>query len=388
MAKATDGLRVEEVKHALREWMVRNYRPGESLPGDRVLSRQFGVSNITIAKAMQFLSVEGLVERRPRSGTYLRDWRAESPVALVTGIDILHRSASGFLRQMVATLRNLLHDASIPQELFIGHSDPGKYCSHDELSVDFFNAVEKSALRAVILAGVIPKGPWLGKLNTANIPVFGLNSDVQYGVFSTSGDAIRRAVRHLYSQGRRRFAILTPADRCKAEIPEGESRHITPNGTVALAHFDEVLTELGLEKRREWFGVTDYAGVAGAGWEETRDLWIARPHEHPDVLIVTDEGLLHNAAVALTEMNVDVPSELHVVTHMSAGITHRLLFPVSRFEVDFAAHANALVNMLKTVLSGKQPPCAHIELPAHLVMLEGGHTRHAGKPPITASRKP
>ncbi|MCF7855595.1 MAG: substrate-binding domain-containing protein [Candidatus Pacebacteria bacterium] len=371
MVRSRAALPVEEVTRSMRDWIVRAFQPGDSLPGDRELSRRFGVSNVTIGKAMQVLVAEGLVERRPRSGTYMLDWRENLPVALVTGVDLFHPGASNYFRRIIANLRNRLRDANISQELFIGHSDPGKYCREDDLSPEFLEAVDKSALRAVILVSVVPRGDWLEKLKVAGIPVIGMNPYVQYGVFSTSGDAIRRSVRHLYAQGCRRFAMLVPRDRCAQGGPDRREPRLSPDGLVACKHFAGVLAELGLEKRDEWIGVTDFAGVPGAGWEETREIWIAHPEERPDALIVMDEALFNNVAVALLEMNVDVPRELHVVTNTSAGIAHRLPFPVSRIEIDSGAQSEAFMRMLREVLGGNEPRSTHIDLPAKLKMLEG-----------------
>ena len=47
------------------------YAPGEKLPHDAELSKQFQVSRLTIIKALRQLEIEGLVERKAGSGTYV-----------------------------------------------------------------------------------------------------------------------------------------------------------------------------------------------------------------------------------------------------------------------------------------------------------------------------
>jgi LacI family transcriptional regulator len=49
------------------------YAPGERMPSEAQLVERFGVSRPTIIRALRDLQGEGLIERRPGSGTYLKD---------------------------------------------------------------------------------------------------------------------------------------------------------------------------------------------------------------------------------------------------------------------------------------------------------------------------
>lgn len=48
-------------------------RPGDRLPSENELSQRFGVSRITSKRALEMLSAEGLVERVPGKGTFLKE---------------------------------------------------------------------------------------------------------------------------------------------------------------------------------------------------------------------------------------------------------------------------------------------------------------------------
>src|SRR5262245_60390642 len=48
-----------------------DFKPGERIPSDSELVREFGVSRPTVAKALQELEQHGLVRRRAGSGTYV-----------------------------------------------------------------------------------------------------------------------------------------------------------------------------------------------------------------------------------------------------------------------------------------------------------------------------
>src|ERR1700735_1352395 len=49
------------------------YRNGARLPSEAELMRRFDVSRMTVVKAMHHLQQEGLLVRRPGSGTYASD---------------------------------------------------------------------------------------------------------------------------------------------------------------------------------------------------------------------------------------------------------------------------------------------------------------------------
>src|SRR4051794_19095688 len=63
----------------LREQIARReHAPGAPLPTEEALCEQFGVSRITVRRALQDLETQGFVERRHGVGTFVRE---SSPVA-------------------------------------------------------------------------------------------------------------------------------------------------------------------------------------------------------------------------------------------------------------------------------------------------------------------
>jgi len=56
------------------------YRPRTSLPSEPALAEQNGVSRVTVRRALDQLASEGLIERRPGAGTFVKGGQASLPM--------------------------------------------------------------------------------------------------------------------------------------------------------------------------------------------------------------------------------------------------------------------------------------------------------------------
>ncbi len=62
------------VKHSL-DLLLREYEPGMKIPSERVLAEKFGIARMTLRHSLEALILEGKLERRPGSGTYMTNKR-------------------------------------------------------------------------------------------------------------------------------------------------------------------------------------------------------------------------------------------------------------------------------------------------------------------------
>ncbi|MFF3562794.1 PLP-dependent aminotransferase family protein [Streptomyces sp. NPDC002574] len=78
-----DGSSSGNLAESLRSDLLR-YSPGEKLPSSRVLVERFGVSPVTVSRALAALAAEGLVVTRPGAGAYRAPGRAGDARAVDT----------------------------------------------------------------------------------------------------------------------------------------------------------------------------------------------------------------------------------------------------------------------------------------------------------------
>jgi GntR family transcriptional regulator len=86
-----------------RRLLAGHWQPGERLPTERQLCRQFAASQITVRRAMQILEEEHLLERRQGSGTYANS-------TAMRKIPILNADFFGSVRRYAPRLQRRLHD--------------------------------------------------------------------------------------------------------------------------------------------------------------------------------------------------------------------------------------------------------------------------------------
>ena len=90
-----DGKPVSLYQRILSEIRARilsgEWQPGHRIPFEHELSAEYGCSRMTVNKAMSELAKSGLIERRRRSGSFVR--RPQSQAAILEIHDIKHRGS-------------------------------------------------------------------------------------------------------------------------------------------------------------------------------------------------------------------------------------------------------------------------------------------------------
>lgn len=72
----TDGTTTpkhQQLREILYDWCTQSLSPGDMLPGERVLEEHFGVSRITVRRAIGDLVASGKLARRRGKGTFVAD---------------------------------------------------------------------------------------------------------------------------------------------------------------------------------------------------------------------------------------------------------------------------------------------------------------------------
>jgi GntR family histidine utilization transcriptional repressor len=101
----------QQIRRALAQPILRGeWPPGTRMPAEIALTERFGTSRMTVAKAVQSLASEGLVERRRRVGTVVSERPQERPVFEIWDIADLVTRAGGSYSYKLLSCEQLKRD--------------------------------------------------------------------------------------------------------------------------------------------------------------------------------------------------------------------------------------------------------------------------------------
>lgn len=329
----------EQVAGELFAMLRKGLSPGDRLPSEAALSEMLGVSTITLREALSVLAHRGFIERRHGSGTYVADPAKGQWIAIVTNVDLSDPRVSYFHRRVAMMVRKLIAEAGLRARLYSGVST-GRNSAENGGALPHFllEDIKLDAIRAIVSLDSDTHALY----RDMPLPIVGSGSKYPYSVSVDSNAILRRAIAVLKAEGRKNIAVIgwgTEPDR-KACM--------------------DLLKSQGLSSRREWVRNNLDPTASAAGWLQFEDIWAASKQK-PDGLIVLDDVLFHDVALAVLKHNVDVPRSLSVVTHYNLGSGIITPFECTCIAIDPDFVARSFADVLQLVLQANPPTEKHIE---------------------------
>ena len=321
------------------------HRPGEKMPSARKLAVEFGVSVSTLRAAEAILMHEGRLAGHPRSGVRVCPAGACFRVGVLSELNLLSTDCC-YHRDLANHTLRLLRACGMAATLYCGSLRPGE-SSDAPTCPEFWDALEHGRLDAVVVIDAPATEAWYWSMQ--NLPVPAVGTFTSFPMEDNALCMIVPGLRALRAHGASRIAMLT-WERGRA-----------------FPVFEQALAALGLVSGPSWIGGEFNPALPGSGWEAFRDIWTAEP-EKPDGLLVTDDVLFRDAALAIAELGIDVPGELKVATLANSSLSlPAVAIPHTRFEFDPMTDAQALVDLLERRLAGEAPPAEPVRRPFAVV---------------------
>lgn len=343
------------VGERLEKGLMRLIVSGRLPPGARVLSAatlavELKAHPITVQRALQRLAAKGVLERRPRLGTFVRPGHDAFRTAVLFGPALTDES-SCFYRALYRTLRELSPHPRWHCFLYDGLNE----ASTAALPADALDAMpqfrhflwdhQQYVFRGFIAVGVGAE-QWSAISRTAaGLPLvrFGLDGEIHfdYAHFAASGAG------RVLKEGARRLSYLRtlPSDSPDDDVTE-ICRMVRDTPGAALETVQFATRPPVYDERRD----TVFCQRLVRRWMRERRL--------PDAILISDDVAMRGLAHALVSSGLTGARAPRVLCWANKGIRLHYGMPVLRYEVDPAAFARTLAKTLVARTAGKDvAPC-------------------------------
>ncbi len=181
-------------------------KPGTRLPPIKTLAGQWNTNYFTVRLALTPLANEGLIERSPGRGSFVRDQRSQlTSVAIYYGGNLWVDREGAFYQKLYYVLQAILERKNIRITTFI---DTRPSPSHQLTPLpDLLKAIEKREVQGVISPMLSPgERAWL------------VNLGIPYSIFGRQGvggnyeQMVALALDRLVEQGCRTVGAISPED--------------------------------------------------------------------------------------------------------------------------------------------------------------------------------
>lgn len=343
-----------QITDAVREMVLsRAIQDGSRLPSTQALAEQWKVKVPTVHDALTPLVKEGLLERTPRIGTFVR--RREERLARVgiylSSDHIWRASAFVFGRTLCKELHEQLGRLDIEDSLWV---DPRPEAEQATPWAELARAAAERRFQALIVPSVdLAHIPWLDKLP---VPVVFLSTHppLPNRVDFDDRDWAETALSLLREQGCRSVGVIS-----------AKKVHLSANGEPIEGHtgfyrqLSAAAVRLGLDLRPEWVMHAPPEGFHenGAafkqfGYAAMTRLW-ACP-ERPDGIAVYEDVTAAGAIMATMQARIAVPDELKLALHSNAEIGLFCPFPAAFIDVCVTEVAAALIAQTRRLYAGEE----------------------------------
>jgi DNA-binding LacI/PurR family transcriptional regulator len=296
-SKATEKTppRYEQARREVEDFIrVQGLKPGDRLPSEDDLRREFGWSRMTITRALNELTWEGRLRRVQGSGTYVAEPAASGkPRRILVSSPVVHGNSPAYSGDddYCAPLFAGIREEAAAQRVDIVYQAAG--------GIPEPSAVEEYGVDGVLsLAWRMDDLPRVLSLHEAGVRIvaLALRSRAHHlPLLSTDNfEGVSRAVKHLLENGHRRIAFST-VNMANSDVFE------------RLSGFQYTMAQAGL--------AVDPAYLQVSGWRRDvsfLEAWWRSMSPKPTALLLdgTDAPAV---LAALRRQNVRIPEDLSVI---------------------------------------------------------------------------
>ncbi len=347
-------------------------RPGDRLPSTQALAAEWDAQVRTVHDALTPLVKEGLLERTPRVGTFVRSQEERlSHVGIYVCNSLWTTPAFTFGRAVCKELHDQLAGLGIADSVWVDPRSPAEQSTAwDELG--------RAAGERRIQALLVPLSDsahiqWLDKLP---VPVVFLSTQpLPNKVGFDSRQWVETALTLLRDQGCHTVGAISANKVRLTAAGEAIEGH-----TEFYRQLRDVAKQLGLELRPEWILHAPPEGFGHNGGAVQQFGFEAMSHlckldKRPDGVAIYEDVTASGAIMAVMQERIDVPHDLKLALHRNAEIGLFCPFPAAFVDVRVADVAAAMIGHMRRLYDGVE--VQSLDVPYHAVPASPSASRGA-----------
>ncbi len=323
---------------------------GSRLPSTQELAAQWDANVMTVQHALTPLVKEGLLDRTPQVGTFVRKREERlTRVGIYASGDLWRNSAYAFGRTLCNELHRQLSGDDISEDVWV---DPRPTAEQGKPWDELVRAAAERRFQVLIVPGVgLPELAWLQKLA---VPVVYLSSaNIRNKVSMDGPQWAEGALKILAGQGCRRVGAI-----CSVKLPEDGIAGSSCESRQFYLALERNAIRLGLELRPEWIvrPEKDFVNIAVEvpqfGYDSFQALW--RQSERPEGIVVYEDVTASGVLMAIKSEQIRVPEDLKLVLHRNAEVGLFCPVPASFMDVNISEVAAALISQAQKLYNGEE----------------------------------
>jgi DNA-binding LacI/PurR family transcriptional regulator len=316
---------------------VGRLAPGERIPGEIELAQSFGVSRMTVNKALLALTRAGLFQRERGLGTFVASPQTAPPRSLTVMVPLDYRTATDdqdcyfgpLCRAIQASAEELQHRVRLAHLPEGGYADDQRRWPADGWLLISPDRSHLADLRA------------LSEQGTAMV-VIGSRWEELHGVPMVDSDNVAgaaQAIRYLTDLGHRRIALVYAGPDASNTIDR-------------IAGYRGALEEAGILPEGAWEIEADFAERLGNGAEALRALLSQDSALRPTAVFAAGYYLALETLNMARDLSLSVPGSLSVVGYDDPYAARLTYPPLTTVRQPLAEMGRAGVALLEQHLQG------------------------------------
>lgn len=321
------------------------FAPGSRLPLRPELAQQFGVSRITLQRALDRLTQDGYIYARGKAGTFVAEFPPHLwQYAVVFPYGPTDTRWSRFWNALVETSNQIQKFSHRRFEGYYGTEHPQESEDYHKLLRD----IENRRLTGIIFTTQTMRFEGTPVMTVPGIPRVEMASASEHGIPVVTVDSqgfINRALDYMISRGRRRIALLSNT------APMSDA--FRSNKPTIGDHWMKAIAERSLTSGPHWIQSVALEGLHAA--KNVMELmFYSGQKDRPDGLVISDDNLVPQALSGLLAAGVRVPQELEVVAHCNFPTAETPLVPIKRLGYMASEIMDTSVRIIDQLREGKQ----------------------------------